>query len=424
LIDSAEITARSNDFGIHTSDVQRDYVFGWLLAGLYSASDLSGVLALKGGNAIRKGYLPSARFSADLDFATEQGLDAALLVAGFNQACEFASEQTGVRFDLGRTQVADEQSIDRSKRLFKLRLYFEDFFGQTSHLVLKVRADVTEYDRIYLPTQGRPLIHPYSDQGALATEIRCIALEEALADKLKCLLQRRYSYDLFDLAYGAFLTDEYEIDRSAVVRTFLRKTVFEPSPTAARNLLLGVPFDLMRGFWERLVAPKVSLLSFDRAVAVVKEGLRAMFAPFDYGALFEAAYFPAEIRNPLIEAASDFRLVRLTYDGVPRLVEPYSLAFKRRRDGVAQEYFYGWDQTGGRRSGPGIKAFLQGGVQGLEVTDETFQPRFEVELRRAGDRDSDRFLGQPFSAQQLGARSRLRAARPARSPRRSPRRRR
>jgi hypothetical protein len=250
---------------------------------------------------------------------------------------------------------------------------------------LKVRVDVTEFDRIYLPVQTRRLIHPYSDIAECATDIRCIKLEEALADKLKCLLQRRYSHDLFDLVHAVFVRNALAIDRQEIVSTFLKKTIFEPSPVAALNLLLATPFELMRGFWQKIVSPRVSALSFDQALQLFKDGLAGLFEQFSYGHHLQLAYFPAALRTPILQAGSDRTLLRLTYHGVTRIVEPYSLVFKRRSsDGVAQEYFYAWDRTGGRTSGPGIKAFMNYDIENLELTEEHFEPRYEEELGDAG----------------------------------------
>lgn len=391
-----EIDAKSAELGIHTSDVQRDYVFGWLIGGLYSTSGLSKTLVLKGGNALRKAYFPATRFSDDLDFTTAGGLDADFLVRGFNGVCEYVAERTGVRFDIDRNAVIDEQPIDRDRRVYKMRLYFKDFYGNADHITLRVRVDVTEFDRIYLPVQTRRLIHPYSDADACATDVKVVKLEEALADKMKCLLQRRYAYDLFDLVYGVFVNRELAIDRGELTRAFLRKTIFEESPAAARDLLLGAPFDLVRGFWDKIVCPKASAFSFESALEMLRAGLGALFAPFG-GEYLKAAFFPAELRNPILQAAGSMTLLRVRYDGVERLVEPYSLVFKRRKDGVGQEYFYGWDRTGGRRSGPGIKAFLQGGFGDIANTPEPFNPRFPVELAKAGDRESVGYFARPFS---------------------------
>jgi predicted nucleotidyltransferase component of viral defense system len=376
--------------------VQRDYVFGWLISGLYQASSLAGVLTLKGGNALRKAYFPATRFSDDLDFTTEQGLVAGQLLSEFNNICKFVEEHSGVHFDLDRNQIADVQRIDQAKQVFKLRLYFKDFAGAPDHITLKVKLDVTEHDRLYLPVQTRRLIHQFSDANACNSEIRCIKLEEALADKLKCLIQRRYCFDLFDLVYGIFIKHELEVDRTELVNVFLRKTIFEHSPVAAKNLLLGIPLDLFRGFWGKVVCPAASRMTFEHAVSLLTSGIETLFAAFHYGVVLVPAFFPAELRNPIMQAGKDLKIMRLTYHGISREVEPYRLAFKERRDGLAQEYLYAWDRTGGKSGKIGIKTFLQGGVQHIEITDQTFEPRFEVELSKAGDRSTPAFISRPF----------------------------
>ncbi len=56
MIGKEEIEAKAREFEINVSDVQRDYVFGWLLFGIFTASGLKSRIFLKGGNALRKGY--------------------------------------------------------------------------------------------------------------------------------------------------------------------------------------------------------------------------------------------------------------------------------------------------------------------------------------------------------------------------------
>lgn len=401
MIDRGEILTRGEELDLHPSNVQRDYVFGWLLSGLFREDSAREPIALKGGNGLRKGYLPSTRFSDDLDFTSSGSLDGEALVDQFNEICRWAERMCGVQFDTDRNVLADEHHIDRARTVYKLRLYFQDFSGDAGHITLKVRVDVTEYDRIVLPLQERALIHPYSDSAECTTTLQVVKLEELLADKLKCMLQRRHSHDLYDLVQGAFMQRGVELDRRELVQTFLRKTIFEPSPTTARSLLLATPFEAMRGFWSKLRAPKLARLSFDQAVSALKDGLGTLFAPFAYGDALAAAYYPAKWRNPILQAGSDLTLLHMTYDGIEREVEPYSLAFKRRKDGVAQEYLYGWDLTGGRTSGPGIKTFLQGNVQDIQNSTVAYEPRFEVELSKAGDRDGESLFGRTFAAQSM-----------------------
>jgi hypothetical protein len=294
--------------------------------------------------------------------------------------------------------VYDEQYIDQHKRVFKMRLYFRNFHGEHESLTLKVRLDVTEYDRIALPVQTRPLIHPYSDASQCAADVRVVKLEEALADKLKCLLQRRYAFDLFDLVYGVFVNRAIEVDRAEVIRTFLGKTIFQGSPFTALQLLLGAPLDLFRGFWGTIVAPRTTDLSFDAASALFRDGLGTLFAPFGRGGLHPSMFFHAELRNPILQAASEMTLLRVTYKGYPREVEPYSLVFRRRLDGIGQEYLYVWDRTGGS-SAPGVKTMVRGNIQRIANTDVKFTPRFEVELSKAGNRETAGYFAKdPFAA--------------------------
>lgn len=400
-IDELDAMAKTLDLSVH--NVERDYVFGWLISGIFQASRLGESLVLKGGNALRKGYFPLTRFSDDLDFSSADGVDEACLIEQLNEVCRFVEARTGVAFDLDRNRIAGEQQIDRDRHVYKARLYFKDFAGGGDHITLSVRVDLTEYDRLYLPAQTRTLIHQYSDAAECATSIQVVKLEEALADKLKCLLQRRYCYDLFDAVYAIFVAQELEVDRSEIVQVFLRKTIFEPAPSVAKNLLLGLPFELFRGFWDKVICPAPTRMTFAQAVERLTTGLEELFAPFGYGGWFEQAFFPAELRNPILEAGSGKKLLELKYHGVTRLVEPYALTFKRRKDGAAREYFYGWDQTGGRTSPPGIKSFVATDIDAIAVTNEPFEPRFEIELAKAGGADASGYFTRRPGAPRLFA---------------------
>jgi predicted nucleotidyltransferase component of viral defense system len=397
MISSDELREQARVYELNDADVQRDYVFGWIISGIFQATQLGSTAVLKGGNALRKGYFPGTRFSDDLDFSTAHGLDSNALLAELNEVCRFAEDASGIRFDLSRNRLADEHQIDRERRVFKFRLYFKDLLAGKDHVDISVRMDVTEFDRLYLPTQERQLIHPYSDADVCSTTIRCVKLEEALADKLKCLLQRRYCYDIFDVVYGTFVSRDIEVDRGELMQVFLKKTIFGPSPLAAKQLLLDLPLDVFRGYWGKVLVPAASRLTFDGAVDQLRAGIEELFAPLHPGAQMAYAFYPSHLRNPILEAASERKLLKVTYDGRTRLMEPYSLTFKRRKsDNAGHEYLFAYDQTGGNTSGPGIKALFAHKVQSLEVTDIPFEPRFEVQLAKAGDSShASYFTGTP-----------------------------
>jgi predicted nucleotidyltransferase component of viral defense system len=413
MIDKDEIEAQAQLIDVHTVNVERDYVFGWLLKSFYENDYLAPLLVFKGGNCMRKAYYPSTRFSSDLDFSVTAAIDTERFQAEVNRACEAAQAACGVKFETDKNTFRLDHALDKQRQSYKGKVYFWDFHNQPDEILISVRVDVTEFERLFLPTVSRALIHPYSDASSCGAQLRCMALEELLANKLKCLIQRRHSYDLFDLVYAAFFEKSIEVDRGLVLRTFLQKTIFDRNPGAAKEILLGLPTAIFQAAWSKYVAPKISRLGFDQAMEAFAAIIESIFGVAASGGWGAQPFYPSKFRNLILEAGSGKRIMRIGYHGSVREIEPYSLAYKRRRDGHAVEYFYAWDRTGGN-SGVGIKTFVHQDIQSLEVTEETFTPQFEVELAKAGEAHGKGYFGKPFGGGRLhgafGHRSILRAA--------------
>jgi predicted nucleotidyltransferase component of viral defense system len=384
MIGRGEIDSMAEKLGVHAAAIQRDYVHGWLLALLYSSSSLADRVVLKGGNCLRKGYFEHARYSRDLDFTTSTSISNEELGRELNAICRVVVDRAGVVFDMTRTRVENKRRADADKSISEARLYFRDFYGKENEIVLGVRLDVTQFDRTYLPIQSRSLIYPYSDSDICKANVQCVKLEEILASKMRCLLQRRHIADLFDLVYGVLITREIEINRSELLSTFFKITIFKSAPRIAKGLLIDLPLETLGAFWTKYIScPRESWFSFEKA----KESLFSfieMLIPEPAIRDYSPTFFPSSLRNPIMEAAESLTMLILRYDGVNRLVEPYELSFKIRRDGMAREYLYAYDTTGGGSSGPGLKTFLPEKVEALENTDRKFDPRFDVELRKAG----------------------------------------
>src|SRR5438128_5934686 len=143
MITADEINQKSQDLGVGVANVERDYVCGWLLTGIYSATALRDVLILKGGCCLRKAYFEHTRFTKDLDFSTQSAVDAGFLRTELNRACEFVQESAGVTFRTDETRVEPKRQIDQEKMVYEARLYFQDFSGNADHIVISIRLDVT-----------------------------------------------------------------------------------------------------------------------------------------------------------------------------------------------------------------------------------------------------------------------------------------
>jgi hypothetical protein len=78
---------------------------------------------------------------------------------------------------------------------------------------------------------------------------------------------------------------------------------------------------------------------------------------------------------------STLTMVELVYGGYRRLVEPYKLEYYvRKSDGIGQEYFWGYDRSGGKSGATGIKMFICNKIQNVQLTQIRFSPRYDVEL--------------------------------------------
>lgn len=389
MIGQGEIDAAADSMGVHIAHVQRDYVFGWLLKCISEDPYLGPLLTLKGATCFRKIYLPESRYSDDLDFSSATMIDERAFAEALNRCCSNIEGVTAVHFNVERTSVGLHRTImgrnEVVREVYRARLFFSDFYGNDDELSIAVQMDVSTLDAPVLATKRLPIVHPYSDRDLCAASVQCLALEELLAAKLKCLLQRRHVLDLFDMAYAHLWRNELRVERGQVVSAFLRKTIFGRSPGAAKEILLAVPTDGLEEDWhDRLVCPASSRFDLGTASERLAGFVSEIFSGVGSRGAGMEEFFPAALRFPILRAGSERRLIRLIYDGASRLVEPYALLFKKPENAPSREYFYGWNLEGGS-SPPGWRSFLGHKIQKLELTDVKFEPRVEVQLSKAAE---------------------------------------
>jgi len=254
--------------------------------------------------------------------------------------------------------------------------------------------DITRFDKVLLPIQTVDLIHPYSDADQVACKIRCMKLEEIIATKLKCLLQRQHAPDLFDYAYSIKLLGG-ELNKEEVVKTFVQKTIFGRNPHVLKNILCKTPFDYFKDYWDKtVVCAKQFLFGVDEAINLFIADLEILFGIYPDNGFAQFAYFGPELRTPIMKAGREQTLLKIRYKGAERIVEPYSLKYLQRKDGVEREYFYVFNKSGGENK-PGVRCFVAEKIESIENTDEKFTPQFPIELSKAGETPENPYLFDP-----------------------------
>src|SRR3989339_359146 len=285
------------------------------------------------------------------EFGIPNDIQQSVLLAEINKVCDFITEKAGVIFEKESNRLDEKFTATNAPipglRVYDVRVYFKDFYGKQDHIKIKISMDITRFDKTILPIQDVKLIHPYSDDNMLNCIIRCMKVEEIIATKLKCLLQRQHAPDLFDYVHSIKLLGG-ELDKNEVVDALIKKTIFRRNPSVLKNILKETSFD----------------------------------------------YFRPEFRVPIMNAGRSQTLLKIRYKGEERIVEPYSLKYLQKRDGTEKEYFYAYKLRGGS-SAPGIKAFIAERMQSVENTEEKFEPRHMIELCKAGEKPENPYLFDP-----------------------------
>jgi hypothetical protein len=88
--------------------IEKDYVLGWVLAGIYAHDELAESWIFKGGTCLKKCFFETYRFSEDLDFTLwhETHLDEASLKRVFSEVGAWVYDETGIEMP------ADQQDFD------------------------------------------------------------------------------------------------------------------------------------------------------------------------------------------------------------------------------------------------------------------------------------------------------------------------
>lgn len=98
MIPRRELEQLRAEWSLELAVIEKDYVLGWLLAGIAHHPQLGRGWVFKGGTCLRKCYYETFRFSEDLDFTvTEGGLEEPEdLRADFSEVADWLREESGI----------------------------------------------------------------------------------------------------------------------------------------------------------------------------------------------------------------------------------------------------------------------------------------------------------------------------------------
>jgi predicted nucleotidyltransferase component of viral defense system len=199
MITQRELLALRAEWSLDVGVIEKDYLLGWLLAGIANHDALSRTWVFKGGTCLRKCYYETFRFSEDLDFTIVDGgpEEPDELKRIFVEIAEWVREESGIEL------IVDDSSFRRrmnrrGRPTVEGRVAYRGPSGQSS--LPKVKLDLTSDEVLAERPVIRLIGHPYSDslrvQGVLSYSIT-----ELFGEKLRALAERCRPRDLYDVVH-------------------------------------------------------------------------------------------------------------------------------------------------------------------------------------------------------------------------------
>ena len=399
MIDKREILDTATRVSLRPDVVEKDYVLGWVLAGIYAHEALADYWIFKGGTCLKKCFFETYRFSEDLDFTLrdESHLNTDFLQRTFAEIGEWVYETTGIEMP------ADKQ-------------YFELFPNPRGHLACqgklsyagpisprtggwpRIKLDLTASERVVMEPVRAPIFHPYSD----APEAGIVALAydyvEAFAEKFRALAERTRPRDLYDVV-NLFRNTEALPEQTVFAEVLRAKCAFKGlDPPCLADLQLH-RVDVEAG-WSQMLAHQLPALlpldSFWNELPRIFDWLHGTPLPVPAAAFPNIGGAATVIRDRIFDvpsgvtgqsyietmrfAAINRLRVDLQYRDLEgrvttRTIEPYSL---RRSQAGDIRLMATQESDGAPRS------FLLSGILNLTVTQRTFSPRYPIELTSSG----------------------------------------
>lgn len=199
MISKQEILQIATNTKLSAQVVEKDYVLGWILAGINQHSALKDAWVFKGGTCLKKCYFESYRFSEDLDFTllNNSHLDFEFLKNTFSEIADWLYEKTGIELPIEK-MVFDQYKDGTCQ----CRIYYRGPITPTSHRQMpKIKLDLTTKEIIVDEPVRNKLYHPYSDSLLKEIQILCYSYIELFAEKTRALAERARPRDLYDVVH-------------------------------------------------------------------------------------------------------------------------------------------------------------------------------------------------------------------------------
>ena len=397
MIDRREILEIAAQTSLTPHVVEKDYVLGWMLAGIYAHEELAESWLFKGGTCLKKCFFETYRFSEDLDFTlrNEAHIEEGFLKRVFGEVGAWIYDETGIEVP------ADQQEFDiyrnpRGAISCQGKISYKGPVSST-HALPRIKLDLTADERIVLPPVIAEIFHPYSDAPEEGIEVLAYDYVEAFAEKFRAFAERARPRDLYDVV-NLYRNAEARPEQQQFIEVLREKCAFkgielprlaelEPHRSAleagwAHMLDHQLPALLpVNTFWDALPeifgwlhgqvpAPALAPMLMGANDALIRDRIVGLPSGSRGQSFIETIRFAAANRLLVEIDYRDKQGKRST-----RSIEAYSLRRTQAGDVLLMAV---------RADNGQPRSYLVNSILGVSPTQSTFSPRYPIELTPSG----------------------------------------
>ncbi|HDG98499.1 MAG TPA: nucleotidyl transferase AbiEii/AbiGii toxin family protein [Desulfobacterales bacterium] len=282
MIGMKELGEKSAQWGVPSATVDKDWVLGHFLNGIYVNDFLRNCLAFKGGTCLKKLYFADYRFSEDLDFTILNVADFQTIKRELERVGKDIYQETGISF--GPVQPKDLHFQDHLMG-YKFQIPFWGAKHPTGKRVdparwtTKIKIDITIQEILAMPVVIKKIIHLYSDKNVIQAEVKGYSIEEIYAEKLRALTHRSYGaprdyYDLWAIS-GLYAR---KVNWEAIPSLFATKCSDKKSFTGIELFFPRERIEKVKRAWEASLGNHMKVLPDVNTVLVeLKEKIGTIF---------------------------------------------------------------------------------------------------------------------------------------------------
>lgn len=250
----------ANETGLQPHVIEKDYVIGWVLAGIYSHPELRDNWVFKGGTCLKKCFFDTYRFSEDLDFTLRDPshLNEEFLARVLGEAADWVYQSSGIQVPADELKVevyTNKAGITGGQG----RIYYRNPLQHTRNSPGRIKLDLTAHEVLVREPVRREVLHPYSDRPTDGIFSLSYDFAEVFAEKTRALAERTRPRDLYDVI-NLFRRPEAQDARNDIRQVLSKKCAF-------KNISVPTHADL-RPFRDEVAATCVCLyetgIEFDR----------------------------------------------------------------------------------------------------------------------------------------------------------------